>query len=207
MLRPELTQQAAADLSVNNTEKAYLLAVRGFNKSKNKSQKNEINIYDDAIFLITPEEVTGFNFNTDPSKEKPGMAVMQPGVYKYKKGLHGLHHLDLNNGHDKWLYQELIHTGRDLKPEPDRIFPYWALRQAGPITVLRDGSKTPETKVDQRDWPWINIHRGGVNTTSSEGCQTVHPEQWQEFRNKVYKALADYQLQEINYILSLAPTS
>ncbi len=61
--------------------------------------------------------------------------------------------------------------------------PYPALRQSGRVVVTRDG-------FGQDDGFFaINIHRGGVNTTSSEGCQTIPPSQWSAFIDDVYKAL------------------
>jgi hypothetical protein len=53
---------------------------------------------------------------------------------------------------------------------------YLALVQRmGAVTVLRDGGK------EDTGYFGINIHRGGVNTTSSEGCQTIPTSQYNSF--------------------------
>lgn len=69
-----------------------------------------------------------------------------------------------------WLYKVGIHGLS--KPAAQR---YKALVQAAEVTVARDnhGSDT--------GWFGINIHRGGNATTSSLGCQTVHPDHWPAF--------------------------
>lgn len=62
--------------------------------------------------------------------------------------------------------------------------PYPALRQSGDVTVTRDDLNGEFTGQFA-----INIHRGGLKTTSSEGCQTIPPYQWREFIGGVYAAL------------------
>jgi lysozyme len=47
----------------------------------------------------------------------------------------------------------------------------------------------------------INIHRGGVNTTSSEGCQTIRPDQWNDFISSVYRAMDAHGQRVIKYVL------
>lgn len=116
---------------------------------------NDRGIYDDAVFIDTPNSTVSFNANTDPSRYRrgsgraqatKGMAMLKPGLWKcYKFGKHK-------------TYLALIQTG-------------------GHVTVLRDG--TPD--YDDTGYFGINIHRGGRTTTSSEGCQTIHPDQWKSF--------------------------
>ena len=134
-----------------------IIGVRGYYRdTKGQPGTNDRGIYDDACFVVTEDSFHAFNFNTDPSRSGinrnvgKGMAVLQPGTYWYRVGIHGL-----------------------SRPKAQQ---YKALVQAGRVKIIRDGSIAPE-----EGFFGINIHRGGVNGTSSEGCQTSPPGQWAEF--------------------------
>jgi lysozyme len=139
----------------NIQEKVVIVGIRGYNGGS-----NERGIYDDALFIVSPSYFNAYNANTDPSVTRPGIAVLQPGVYQYRKGLHGV-----SGPH-----------------------PYIALRQASNVVVIRDGMTEPETDSPENRF-WIDIHRGGYGTTSSLGCQTIHPDQWSNFRDNIFNEM------------------
>lgn len=100
---------------------------------------------------------------------------IHPGVACLKTGL--------------WLYKVGIHGLS--KPTEHR---YTALVQAKEVTVLRDGR-------DDTGFFGINIHRGGYNTTSSEGCQTIFPDQWPLFIGLVRSKLLQFEQKVVPYLL------
>jgi|APGre2960657404_1045060.scaffolds.fasta_scaffold01078_7 lysozyme len=80
--------------------------------------------------------------------------------------------------------------------KPDGGYP--ALRPANPqesVPVTRDGEGDSMGVA-------INIHKGGYNTTSSLGCQTIYPTQWDAFINLVYSEMSRYNQKTIPYLLT-----
>lgn len=173
LLRPQLPPGTArkilSDRGALERHQVALLGVRGFYLAAGKPGVNDVGLYDDAIFLSTPVACTGFNANTDPSREFPGVANLATGLWLYKVGIHGL-----------------------SKPKDEQ---YTALVQAAEVVVNRHDSKT------EKGFFGINIHRGGINTTSSLGCQTILRAQWPEFITTVQAALKDNGERLIPYLL------
>jgi lysozyme len=135
--------------------------MRGYFKDEmGKKGVNDRGIYDDAIFIIEPNLMYSFNANTDPSRH--GMN------HKIGKGL-----ASLKAG--TYEYKVGIHGVSKEKSKQ-----YEALIQEEKVTVQRDVTNTEHT-----GFFGINIHKGGFNSTSSEGCQTIHPSQWDEFMSLV----------------------
>jgi lysozyme len=116
---------------------------------------NDRGIYDDAIFVHSPSVFAAFNANTDPSVIRKGVGTgNKKGIACLDAGAYFVHKFDLHKNKYLALCQRL-----------------------GSVTVTRDG--TPSYS-DTGNFG-INIHKGGFNTTSSEGCQTIHPSQWNSF--------------------------
>ena len=154
--------------------KFAIIGVRGYyKKSMGNPTKNDRAIYDDAMFILTDNELHAFNANCDPSKYDRGIANLKAGVWP--------------------CYQFDIHGGRTAQ------YPAICQRK-GKVTVIRDG------KGEDTGMFGINIHKGGHRGTSSEGCQTIPPTQWDRFYNTAVRLASGvygvgYKKETITYIL------
>jgi hypothetical protein len=175
--RESTTRSIIADHLV--PQQVVLVGIRGYyDDTFGAPDKNDRGFYDDALFLVTPNQHRAFNANTDPSRfgARPngqrGLALLKTGVWLYRIGQHGIRSKDS----------------------------YTALVQAQDVTIVRDAvrGKKPVTETGRFG---INIHRGGVGTTGSEGCQTVPPSQWAEFIAMTQSAMREYRQTTVPYIL------
>lgn len=146
-----------------------LVGVRGYYRDGLGAKgTNDRGIYDDALFLISPNRISAFNANTDPSRVRKGKGTgAGKGMARLKAGLYRAHQLGQHRAGTPGAHQALV-------------------QRAGEVTVIRDGV---DGDYEETGYFGINIHRGGVTTTSSEGCQTVPPDQWPVFIAEVRTAL------------------
>jgi hypothetical protein len=183
MNRPKLTrEQALAQLTteiktklvdLNVRRGVFLIGFRGYYQdTMGQPGVNDRGIYDDCMCVITPDHFLAFNANVDPSRHKPGVASLIPGVYPYRRGKHGI------TTHADGGYPAFRPATKD---------------EAVPVT--RDGQAGTSMGIA------INIHKGGYTTTSSEGCQTIHPDQWLEFQVSVYHLMDKFGQDIIPYCL------
>lgn len=144
-----------------------VVGIRGFFYDDNKR-----GVYDDVIVLYVPNSDPAktlclpFNGNTDPSKIRKGQGTgSAKGMAVLDTGLWAVYRFDRHNGSS----------------------PHDAIcERAGAVTVTvtRDGNPPYQEKGDFG----INIHRGGFASTSSLGCQTIPPSQWNKFYDAAKKA-------------------
>lgn len=134
----------------------FLIFVRGYYGNRFGASGNDRRVYDDAVFVLTDTEFYSFNANTDPNGYRAGHGDgLAKGMASLKAGVYP----------HTWGFG--MHKGK-----------YEAITQIkGPVTVVRDGNP-PEEHTGMYG---INIHMGGVNGTSSLGCQTLPPAQWPAF--------------------------
>ncbi len=174
-----LAMQALAQAGITTVPEVIVVGVRGYYRdTMGAPGKNDRGIYDDAIFVIGPDTYASFNANTDPSAWRSGVASLLPGVHRYRPGNHGI-------------------------TRPGGGYPAFRPATKGEaLPVRRDGeSAVPSSRPGIA----INIHRGGYNTTSSEGCQTIHPSQWDAFHSLVTMQLKRTGTTRFPYVLVDGP--
>jgi lysozyme len=154
------------------TDTVVLVGIRGYYRdTMGKPGTNDRGIYDDALFIVAPSHFTAWNGNTDPSAFRKGIASLVPGVHRYRPGNHGI-------------------------SRPGGGYP--AFRPATKdeaLPVSRDGVVNPSPGIA------INIHKGSRTSTSSEGCQTIPPQQWDGFYTALKGQLKQHSQTTFPYLL------
>jgi hypothetical protein len=92
-----------------------------------------------------------------------------------------------------------VHRYRKGRHGISRGAGYPALRPATKgeaLPVSRDGRAGTTTGIA------LNIHAGGRTSTSSRGCQTLHPSQWKAFQALVYEEMSRHKQSTVPYVLT-----
>jgi lysozyme len=153
------------------TDKVVVVGIRGYYAQSMGGPGNDRGIFDDCIAVLSPTAYATYNANTDPSHFRPGIASLVKGVHPYRRGKHGL-------------------------SRPNGGYPAFRPATKGEVLpVLRDG----ETGIS--DGIAINIHKGSYNSTSSAGCQTVYPAQWNSFYALLDGELKRHDQKVFSYVL------
>lgn len=157
----------------------FVLAVRGYYSRTIGEPGNDLNCYDDALFIVSPAGFTSWNGNVDPTRygwnahAGKFMARLAVGC---------------------WRFRPLIHRGK-----------YQAFGQGvNPVSVDRVKADGTVARTETGEFG-INLHLGGSNGTSSEGCLTVPPPQWESFRKELNRVLGLVGLKTFDLILVNGP--
>ena len=157
----------------------FVLAVRGYYAGTIGDEGNDIAVYDDAFFIVAPTAMTAWNGNTDPSRyglRPEGGRFMA----RLKPGC--------------WWFKPLIHRGK-----------YQAFGQGPDLVTVERVKKDGTVAMTESGEFGINLHLGGVNGTSSEGCLTLPPEQWLDFRRTLNETLHSAGLKRFALMLIEGP--
>jgi hypothetical protein len=152
-------EAAKKALGSNPLPDTFVLLDRAYYDRSMGGPGNDVGIYDDAAFIVSALGFSAWNANTDPSRygwnagAGKYMARLKPGVYTFRR----------------------------LKHHASRPDGYMAFGQGNsPVIVERIRPDGTIAKTETGCFG-INLHRGGVNGTSSEGCLTIPLAQWPAF--------------------------
>jgi len=151
----------------------YIVFIRGhYLDSMGKKNENDINVYDDSAYLVTPKSIDSFNANTDPSfvfrKGKP-LAQLSLGRYRFYRGAH------------RGKYPALRAFPNGVKLPCTRNGEPSTCRY---INVHKGGTKA-----------------GVAEVTWSEGCLTIPDIQYTEWVTRVWETMDKHRMDTILVIL------
>lgn len=175
----------------------YPVISLGLQGALSSDATNRIGGFDDALVVLTADHCEAFTGNTDPSTEIAGRANLVLSSTQLRDGtIVGPH----------WFKPGLHHPGTPKE--------YAAFVQDGAIIVRRWQTETvlagvtdPVRGLCLGDGLWqgeFAIHQHdamGVNTTGSEGCQTVIKTEWPAYHTLLLDELTKRRLQRFPYLL------
>lgn len=171
----------------------YLVGVRAYRRdTMGKPGVNDLGIWDDAIFYVSPDKYLAENGNTDPSRDgwnagagKP-MAVLNAGVWPFRRGPH--------RGKTPALRQMTIEEAQRRGIPGD-----------GRFSVTRTYAAGDKRNYLEAGYYAINMHPGGYSSTSSEGCQTLPAARARNFLQKVWDDTLAAKMDHVWYLLVDGP--
>ena len=181
-------------------------SVRGYYQdTMGEPGQNDFGIFDDACFLVDLREDEGkriigrYRWNTDPSRSghNPGVgkgyAILQPGVWPVYRGMHKQKYQAWRQ-HGHGTDQQSMARQKEL----GRFFSDF--RKHGWFRIWRGQIG----QADQWGYQAINIHPGGIENTSSWGCQTAPntEDQWQDFLKMSYSLTRETGQPVLPYVLT-----
>lgn len=88
--RPRLSRCEAEQIIEDHKVESELaiVAVRGYYGKMFAPDGNNRGVYDDALFVVSPDAFVAFNANCDPSVKKAGIATLKCGKYDCVKWRH-----------------------------------------------------------------------------------------------------------------------
>ena len=158
----------------------FVLGVRAYYRdSMGEPGVNDVSQYDDAFFIVSPLGFSAWNGNTDPSRYG-----WNDNADKYMARL--------KTG--CWTFIRRMHRGK-----------YWAFGQGDNEVVVERIKSTDIVATSERGCFGIDLHLGGINGTSSEGCVTVPPSQWTAFEKELTSTMKSLGETEFPFILIDGP--
>jgi len=139
---------------------ANLIYVRGhYLDSMGRPDVDDVNIYDDAVFLASPNLRESWNANTSPSFPKKGYAELMLGQFVYYPSFHHI-----------WDAKKRY---KALRPYPEGVR-LKCLRNGKPSTCANTNAHMGGANPAAFDVVW------------SEGCLTVPKTQYPDFQSRVF---------------------
>lgn len=197
-----LSEEGFDRYNLDGTPVCWWLAVRGYwPQSMGPTRKNDPGVWDDAMFFVCPsrEIFIPQQANTDPSRYgwnsgagKP-MAVLNTGLWFFRRGAH----------------KGKTPAFRQLTPEEARAHNAAKKKHLVPndgrFSVTRTYAEGDKRNYVEAGYYAINIHPGGINGTSSEGCQTVPRAVATNFLQKCWDTSLTSMIDAIPYLLVDGP--